>query len=97
MDIYKELTDIKRLLQGLSRNSGSANKSRDPIPNKWVNINHFTTYIFSSEKTRVLCNAGLIEKRNVGRNVLINLQKFNEDMDNDVFEDIDLSNVYKNK
>lgn len=68
------------------------------IPNKWVGIQYFCNITgFSRSKVNAYIAAGLFEMRKNGRNTMINLEKFNSDTDSDVFEQMDLSNIYRSK
>ena len=63
------------------------NVNRHIIPNKWVGIVYFCDVTgMSRRKIENLINLEFIEKKKVGKNTLVNLMKFNLDLDNNVFE-----------
>jgi hypothetical protein len=58
------------------------------IPNKWVGIDYLCGVTgISRRKVETLINLDFIEKKKVGKNTMINLAKFNTDIDNNVFEE----------
>jgi len=58
------------------------------IPNKWVGIEYLCSVTgISRRKIENLITSGFIEKKKVGRNTLVNLMKFNLDVDNSAFDE----------
>jgi len=73
-------------------------KTQYIIPNKWVGIGYLCNVTgMGRRKVDLYILAGLIDKKKNGHHTLINLEKFNNDMDAGVFEQIDLQNVYKKR
>ncbi len=57
------------------------------IPNKWVGKDFFSVVTgLSQSKINQKIRAGQLEKCKDGKNTLINLQKYNNDLESGVFE-----------
>ena len=73
-------------------------KTQYIIPNKWVGIDYFRVITgMGRTKVSLMCSSELLETKKNGRNVQINLIKYNEDLEKGLFENLDLQNVYKKK